>query len=103
MPSINRKPIRVIPERKPFEGVRQNNYDLYNSARWRSYRKRYLRNHPLCVMCEADGKVTEAYYLDHIVPINQGGSVWGEENHQGLCKHHNAIKTAKDGRNKGNQ
>ena len=57
--------------------------------RWRNARATYLRTHPLCVMCEAAGRVTEATVVDHIVP-HKGDSAlfWDRKNWQPLCDHH---------------
>lgn len=57
--------------------------------------KRFLQEHPLCVMCEAKGRVSVAEEVDHIIPLFKGGAdEW--ENLQGLCKACHAEKTAKD-------
>ncbi|HYG07665.1 MAG TPA: HNH endonuclease signature motif containing protein [Stenotrophomonas sp.] len=55
--------------------------------RWQQYRLRYLVQHPLCVMCEAEGRVEAAVVVDHVVP--HGGDqqlFWSASNHQALCK-----------------
>ena len=36
--------------------------------RWQQARLHYLAEHPLCVMCSADGKVVPATVVDHIKP-----------------------------------
>lgn len=67
---------------------------------WRKARNRFLAEHPLCVMCEREGKLTPANVVDHIVP-HKGDKVkfWDQLNWQGLCVHHHSLKTAKeDGR-----
>ena len=57
--------------------------------------KRFLQEHPLCVMCEAKGRVSVAEEVDHIIPLYRGGAdEW--ENLQGLCKACHAEKTARD-------
>jgi 5-methylcytosine-specific restriction enzyme A len=58
----------------------------YN-ARWQKARATYLRSHPLCVRCEAIGRVTEASVVDHITP-HRGDSklFWDKANWQALCK-----------------
>lgn len=57
--------------------------------------KRFLQEHPLCVMCEAKGRVSVAEEVDHIIPLFKGGAdEWC--NLQGLCKECHAKKTAKD-------
>lgn len=55
--------------------------------RWEQYRKRYLQQHPLCVYCEREGRVTAANVVDHIEPHQGNQSLfWDSSNHQSLCK-----------------
>ena len=57
--------------------------------------KRFLQENPLCVMCQARGRVSVAEEVDHIIPLYKGGAdEW--ENLQGLCKACHAEKTARD-------
>lgn len=64
--------------------------------RWRNYRERYLREHPLCVMCQREGRITPAKVVDHIT--DHKGCLdlfWDADNHQPLCKpHHDRDKQA---------
>lgn len=41
---------------------------------WQKLRACMLRDHPLCAMCEATGKVTEGSVLDHVIPRSKGGT-----------------------------
>jgi hypothetical protein len=44
---------------------------LYRDRRWRGtlgVRTRQLADHPLCAMCEAEGRVTPATVCDHVDP-----------------------------------
>jgi len=64
---------------------------------WRKARKRYLAANPLCRECEAEGRVTPATEVDHIIPHNGDMDLfWDEDNWQGLCKPHHSSKTAKE-------
>lgn len=55
--------------------------------RWQQYRLRYLTQHPLCVMCEAEGRVAAATVVDHIEAHEGDASrFWDARNHQALCK-----------------
>lgn len=64
--------------------------------KWQKARERYLRLHPLCVMCEAEKprRITPATIVDHKTP--HGGDMqlfWDESNWQSLCKpHHDSDK-----------
>jgi 5-methylcytosine-specific restriction protein A len=63
-------------------------------ARWQRYRAAFLREHPLCVMCEKQGKVTAATVVDHRIPHKGDQTLfWDLSNHQALCKpHHDRDK-----------
>jgi|SRR5690606_5488580 len=77
----------------------------YN-AQWRKARKRYLTEHPLCVECEKNGRLTPATVVDHIIPHKGDMQLfWDESNWQPLCKPCHDRKTAtQDGRwNRSNQ
>lgn len=61
---------------------------------WTKARNAYLKDHPLCVMCEASGRITIATVVDHIV-AHRGSAelMWDESNWQSLCStHHNSDK-----------
>lgn len=54
--------------------------------KWQQARAQYLREHPLCVMCRADDRVTAATVVDHIVPHRGDQSLfWRRSNWQSLC------------------
>ncbi|MFN3071916.1 HNH endonuclease signature motif containing protein [Serratia sp. J2] len=65
------------------------------SNRWGQYRLAYLKAHPLCVMCEKEGRYAPAKIVDHIIPIEGESDVlfWPASNHQGLCVSHHSRKT----------
>lgn len=59
--------------------------------RWQQARARYLGKHPLCCMCEEEGKVTAATVVDHIKPHKGNDALmWDETNWQPLCDHHHS-------------
>lgn len=68
----------------------QRGYD----SRWRKARLRHLREHPFCVECLKENKLTKATVVDHIVP-HRGDRIlfWNESNWQSLCEHHHNKKT----------
>jgi 5-methylcytosine-specific restriction protein A len=68
-------------------------------SRWREARARYLAEHPLCASCLAEGRLTAATVVDHV--IAHGGDrqlFWDCENWQALCKRCHDSKTVCDGR-----
>ncbi len=79
-------------------------YERYRgSARKRGYNKQwekeskgFLKEHPLCVECEKQGKFIPAQVVDHIVPHRGNQKLfWDKRNWQPLCKHHHDQKTAR--------
>ena len=71
-----------------------SNYKLYNSQRWRNYSRRYRT---ICEVSQSEGLLIgitagdpDKGVVDHIVPINKGGSIWDAANHMGMCqRYHN--------------
>lgn len=63
-------------------------------ARWQKARLLFLAQHPLCVHCDREGRVTAANVVDHVVP-HRGNEVlfWDESNWMALCKTHHDRKT----------
>lgn len=64
-------------------------------GRWQRARLAYLAKHPLCRMCEAQGKVTAANVVDHITP-HRGDmkTFWDSSQWQPLCGPCHSAKTA---------
>ena len=68
---------------------------LYDTQRWKRARRQFLAEHPLCVMCEQQGRVTLAVLVDHITPHKGDEELFWDEvnNWQGLCAtDHSAAK-----------
>lgn len=78
------KPARTPKETDPF----------YLSVQWRRFRDFYIRKHPLCELCEREGRLTPAKMVDHILEIKDGGALTSEENAMSLCWKCHAVKTA---------
>lgn len=65
-------------------------------GRWQRERAAFLAQpeNALCVMCRAQGRITEAKVVDHKTP-HKGDAVlmWDQDNWQALCKpHHDSDK-----------
>ena len=80
---------------KKFEGMKKNNYKLYNSRKWRKFSHQLRKDNPLCKMCLDEGKTTPSQMVDHILEINKGGSEWDVNNLQCLCNAHHAKKSGR--------
>lgn len=66
-------------------------------SRWQKARVGYLCSHPLCRACEAEGRVTAAVHVDHIVPHKGDPSLfWDSDNWQPLCARCHNAKTARE-------
>ena len=68
--------------------------------KWQKARAQFLQKHPLCVMCEAEGRVTAATVVDHIVAHRGNQSLfWDRSNWQSLCStHHSRDKQREEAR-----
>jgi 5-methylcytosine-specific restriction protein A len=66
----------------------------YYTAQWKALREDVLNANPLCVDCQAEGRVSRATEIDHIVR-HQGDPAlfWRLTNLQGLCPMHHSMKT----------
>lgn len=70
----------------------------YN-GRWRKARRRYLKEHPLCVRCRERGKLVKATVVDHMIPHRGNEELyWDESNWQALCKNCHDRKTMTEDR-----
>lgn len=70
---------------------------------WSRLRASVLSRSPLCVMCQAQGRVTVANEVDHIVPIRLAPERrLDESNLQTLCKPCHSTKTAREDAGFGN-
>ena len=72
---------------------RDKNYQrLLNSKRWKLLRIEYLRQHPLCERCEAEGYVRSAIDCHHKTPVESAHTLvemeslcYSWDNLQALC------------------
>lgn len=45
---------------------------LMNSREWKELRTQVIREHPICQLCEAQGRVTASRCVHHIQPVESG-------------------------------
>ena len=102
MPTINKgKKVNNYVRHDKAKDIYNN---VYNTARWRKLRQAYLMQHPLCELCEKEGKVKEATEVHHITPISNANDElsmkdlgFNHDNLMALCeechhKIHNEMK-----------
>ena len=70
-------------------------YKRYGS-RWRKIRQLYIKDHPVCELCERKNILKPVEEVHHIVPLSQGGT-HREENLMSLCKSCHSKITAREG------
>lgn len=65
---------------------------LIHSNKWRKLRERVLKDNPLCVKCESEGRITLAEQVHHIIPVESAATdrritqlMFSYSNLQGLC------------------
>ena len=72
---------------------------FHQSREWRELSEAWRAEHPLCVACEAEGKVTEATEVDHVIPIHRRPDLrFDRSNLQSLCSEHHRRKSLADNR-----
>ena len=66
--------------------------------RWRKARRLFLMANPLCVICQAQGRVTPANTVDHIIPHRGDQTLfWDSQgNWQALCASCHSRKTQQE-------
>ncbi len=70
---------------------------------WARARARFLREHPLCVMCAPGTAPHAATEVDHRIPHRGDQALfWDEGNWQGGCKPAHSAKTARENGGFGN-
>lgn len=91
---------KYCEKHKPFhhEAPRPASKRGYDS-KWQKARKQYLTAHPLCVLCQKEGRYTKATVVDHIIPHRGDQKLfWDRSNWQALCKPCHDRKTGKEDR-----
>ena len=81
-------------QRRRADPDRGRRVQVYHSKRWLMLRRRVLHEQPICADPDCPRLATEC---DHIVPMSEGGAEYARDNCQGLCAHHHALKSAREG------
>jgi 5-methylcytosine-specific restriction protein A len=80
-----------VPSSKP----KRPTYGRISGRKLQRIRHDHFFLYPLCVRCEAKGRIALAVELDHKLPLSQGGKDV-ESNRQGLCLRCHEEKTRED-------
>lgn len=85
-------------EHKKVDEEREKLWDQRRGSRhargydnlWVKVRKMYLILHPLCEMCEAEGRIIPAQEVHHKVALRDGGARLDSDNLMAVCRscHH---------------
>lgn len=94
MPVINKTRLRHNrPARKAATWSQSLRRHVYDSRRWRAMRDYKLATDPLCEICKAEGRVTLAVDVHHVLPIGEAATrdealrrAYDTSNLQSLCK-----------------
>lgn len=70
--------------------------------RWQQAREQFLTEHPLCVMCQSEGRVEPATVVDHVVPHRGDERLfWDRSNWMSLCARcHSGTKQRMEARDR---
>jgi 5-methylcytosine-specific restriction endonuclease McrA len=95
--TVKRHTASQVPSHEARRGSAQERG--YNWT-WQKVRADYLRNNPLCVYCEREGRYRSAQVVDHIEPHRGNQELfWNPDNWQSLClRHHNSAKKREENR-----
>lgn len=94
MPFIpNKKTTLFTPEKRVQK--RSEKVKDYDTKEFRDYSRNEREKAGKCQKCGREF-LPKYLILDHIIPVEEGGSFWDRRNHQVLCKWHHSSKTAKE-------
>ncbi|WP_354553717.1 HNH endonuclease [Kaistia defluvii] len=99
---MSKRPTVFRPSHLPTRVEQNRTYDRHRGSarergynvRWEKARRTFLMRSPLCVGCEAVGRIEPAVIVDHVEP-HHGDSdrFWDTSKWQGCCKwHHDVVK-----------
>ena len=82
--------------RRDHDRLRGNSTQRGYDYQWQQFRERYLAEHPLCFDCEAEGRVSAAVDVHHIVKLRERPDLkYIDSNLMSLCSEHHKKRTAK--------
>lgn len=91
--------------RPPASGAKVVTYDDRRGTQrergytraWEKARKAFLAEHPLCHVCEAEGRYVSAIVVDHHIPHRRDMELfWDVSNWRPMCVRHHNAKSARE-------
>lgn len=97
MPTINRKYLTTVAQYTTnlLKPKPKEKHDGYASNKWKTYSYSVRARNPKCSDCNNIFKPQDLA-VDHIIPVNFGGSFWDIRNHVVLCHKCHNKKTGKE-------
>ena len=94
-----------LPARPAKKDNAKAHHRLYTNKRlWVNPRRSFLADHPLCAVCQAEGRLVGATIVDHIIPHKGDLTLFSDQtNWQPLCKRCHDQKTAREDGGFGNK
>ncbi|WP_435624499.1 hypothetical protein [Flagellimonas sp.] len=96
-PKPRKRPWR--DDRKPFGRRKNNNYDFYNSTRWRKKSRLFREKNPFCEQCERENRVVPAEVVDHVKGLqfllDNGMDPYADEELESMCHKCHNVKSGK--------
>lgn len=72
---------------------REDRRKIYDTSQWRKLRSAYLQQHPLCQLCQQEGKIVPAVDIHHIISFMSTNDhlkrlvlAYNPDNLMSLCK-----------------
>jgi 5-methylcytosine-specific restriction protein A len=93
--SSGRCPEHQKAAQQAYRAVRGTVAERGYDARWAAYSRQYRREHPLCVLCERQGRTVASEHTDHIERVTgpDDPRFYDPTNHRAVCKSHHSSKT----------
>lgn len=98
---LHNKMIAPVMQSGGWRHSEQTSADRGYGYKWRKAREVFLREHPLCVYCQREGRIEPATVVDHIEPHRGNDRLfWDRGNWQPLCKRcHDTTKKKEEEKN----
>jgi len=77
--------------------TKESQSGFYTSKEWKYLRNKHIKENPICIECEKNGRVRSAEVVDHIKSVDEFPMLaLDPTNLQSLCNYHHISKTNAD-------